>query len=252
MNLKPNNMDSSVIQKSLNLYPLLTNNSANRYLRFGFIIRALQIKDSRFQLNSLLEKDGTEKRNPYLTSESNIYINSFYINLIGGLDNLAWVLHYELNLVDGASEKSRKRQQISLFHKEFIKRLRKVDEKMANDILTYKPWFEEIKEFRDPAAHRIPLYCPPGVITDEHQDELEMARTEFENQDYSRNPDEYMNALHKVHSVGEFKAMFIGFSESGDKIYPLQRTINADYDPFWELSDTIITNMAEKLNKNIS
>ena len=77
------NQDFMVIGKGQELVSKLTDQRAKKYLRFGFIIRALQIKESWFQLNGLLEKDGGKNRNPYETVQTNIYLNSFYLNLLG-------------------------------------------------------------------------------------------------------------------------------------------------------------------------
>ena len=235
------NMDSSVIQTAFNVIHLLTNNSANRYIRLGFVIRALQIKESRFHLNQLLKNDGEKNRNPYETTETNIYLNSYYLNLFGALDCLAWGFHYEFDLIEGATEKNRKRNKISLFHDAYLERLRAINSDLVKQILEYKSWYQNVKEFRDPAAHRIPLYCPPGVVTNEHQQELESAKEDYENQDYSIDPDAYMNAMRKLSSVGEFRAIFLSYSEDGDTMFPLKRTLNEDYDPFWSLSNLVLT-----------
>lgn len=48
--------------------------------------------------------------------QSKYTIELIYINLNGALDNLAWVIHYEFNVIDGASEHNSKRNKIGLFN----------------------------------------------------------------------------------------------------------------------------------------
>ncbi len=118
------NQESLVIGKGQELLMKLTDNRAKKYLRFGFNIRALQIKESWFQLNSLLEKDGGKNRDPYETVHTNIFLNSYYLNLLGAVDNLAWILQHEFNLIEGATEANAKRNKIIIFGKRVRKEIK--------------------------------------------------------------------------------------------------------------------------------
>ena len=154
--------DSIVIGKGQELVAKLTDQRAIKYLRFGFNVRALQIKESWFQLNELLEKDGGNNRNPYETVQTNIYLNSYYLNLLGAIDNLAWVLQHEFNLIEGATEANGKRNKIIIFGKDFIAKLNALDSDLVRDIDSYKKWFENVKEFERSCRPPNTLILPTG------------------------------------------------------------------------------------------
>ena len=237
-----------VIGKGQRICMKLSDERAQKYLRFGFNIRALQIKESWFQLNNLLENDGGNNRSPYETTQTNIYLNSYYLNLLGAVDNLAWVLQHEFNLIEGATEANRKRNKITIFGKDFVAKLSALDSNLATELEPYKEWFEIVKEFRDPAAHRIPLYCPPGIVTDKHAESYKQASEKFAAQDYSVDRTAYMEAMHEVSMVGEFKPVFVSFSErAGDNIFLLEKTLSEDYNPFWKLANTALTGVERNL-----
>jgi hypothetical protein len=105
-----------------------------------------------------------------------------------------------------------------------------------------------MKEFRDPAAHRMPLYCPPGVMLDDHQKEYKKATENLSKQKYSDENDDYMNALREQSNIGSFFPIFIGSSEIEIKIYPIDKTLFEDYSPFWELSIIVLDGINRILN----
>lgn len=242
------NKDIRVIGKGQELVSKLTNLRAKKYLWLGFNIRALQIKETRFQLNRLLEKSGCNNQDPYQAVQTNIYINSYYLNLVGAIDNLSWVLQHEFNLIEGASESNNKRNKIIIYGKDFAVKLSVLDSELVKDIELYRKWFEVVKEFRDPAAHRMPLFCPPGIITDKHVENYKQAFEKYAAQDYSLDSTAFMNAMHDMAMVGEFKPVFVGFSEGAeDKLFPLEKTLNEDYEPFWNLAYTVLAGVERNL-----
>ncbi|KPA52002.1 hypothetical protein VT25_18180 [Photobacterium leiognathi subsp. mandapamensis] len=232
--------DSFTIGKFQELSSKISNDEAMHYLRQGYGIRALQIKDTHFQLTKIIEKSGGKNLTPYETTKINLLLNAYYLNLIGAIDNLAWALHYGFNVIDGARENNKKRTQIGLFSKTFQESLKLLKPDVVSQLNQYKDWFFELKEFRDPAAHRIPLYCAPGVVKEEHRDEYNKAKEHYLKQDYRKDRDGYMNAQWALGQVGVFEAIFICYTESFEQIiYPLNRTVNDDYQPFWEVSEIV-------------
>jgi len=107
------------------------------------------------------------------------HLNSFYIHLHGMLDNLAWMIAHELNMFGGVSEDDYSaRRRVGLFKFAFQEAL---GQALVNDFLNSKKcWYDATKDWRDPIAHRIPLYAVPCVLTNADQDrfkqleELEM------------------------------------------------------------------------------
>ncbi|CED59232.1 Putative uncharacterized protein [Moritella viscosa] len=240
--------DTDVIHKFQVLVRHLKNPIAKKYLKFGFNIRALQILETEHQLREVIEKAGSVPFSPYETTRINILLNSFYLNILGAVDNLAWVIQYEFDVISGATEKNNKKHDISLFKKKFRKGLNKYNPEIITEVYKFETWFNDIKNFRDPAAHRMPLCCPANVIGPEHKKELDNAQEKFRKQNYSKDRDAYMNAQREMSKVGSFQPIFLHISgEEGEQIYPLSRTINEDYEPFWGLSYAILEVIEERL-----
>ncbi len=104
-----------------------------------------------------------------------MHLNSYYVQMRGALDNLAWAVHYERSLFGAGDESDRKIQRrCYLFGPEFIRALRGSAPTLAVELAAKVPWADEFKALRDPVAHRVPLYAPPIVI--ETQEEVEQFR----------------------------------------------------------------------------
>ncbi len=218
----------------------LSDPRARKYLLYGFNMRALQIKETKFQLSKTIEKAGGKNLSPYDICHVNIFLNAFYLNMLGALDNLAWTMQHEFSIIDGANESDKSRNSIGLFHIKFRNGLKRIDSETVDSLMQYDEWFSELKKFRDPAAHRMPLYCAPGVVTSEHQDRYKAAADKLLAQNYMKDPSSYMDAQYGLSMVGNFQPIFTSFGESDDMLYPLLRTIELDYHPFWELAHCIL------------
>lgn len=83
----------------------------------------------------------------------NLLINSIYINIAGLLDNMAWFLAKFTGMQPEECE-----SDIRLFCKKYWKR-RNLKE-LGNLVRNHDKWHRELKNIRDPIAHRIPLYIP--------------------------------------------------------------------------------------------
>lgn len=241
--------DSSTIGDYQLLVSKLSDPRARKYLLYGFNMRALQIKETKFQLSQTIEKAGGKNLSPYDICHVNIFLNAFYLNMLGALDNLAWAMQHEFSIIDGANASDKSRNGIGLFHNKFQDGLKRIDGETVDSLLQYHEWFSELKKFRDPAAHRMPLYCAPGVVTSEHQGQYKAAADKLSAQNYLKDPNSYMDAQYELSMVGNFQPIFTSFSESEDMLYPLLRTIERDYHPFWEVANYMLGFFEKNLTK---
>jgi hypothetical protein len=89
--------------------------------------------------------------------KATIAIQAFVLNVVGCVDNLAWVWVYERS-VTASNGAELDRKSVGLWKRE-------VQAAMSKEFRAYldtrKLWFESINNFRDALAHRIPLYIPP-------------------------------------------------------------------------------------------
>jgi hypothetical protein len=177
---------------------------AQVHIRNGLIRRHLMLQRCRMWLREECRKHKSTV-GPYVATELSIYVNAFYVNLCGALDNLAWALTYELSLLPQVLEEQRRTQRfVNLGSPEFATalslRLPDVSAQLEKD----RAWLRELKKFRDPAAHRLPLTVVAGVLDEaDHQEATRL-------QDLAKaaatrgNSSAFFELQRQVHALGRF------------------------------------------------
>src|SRR5262249_54414608 len=101
------------------------------------------------------ERDGIPEEDEILGAT--IAIQAFVVNVVGCVDNLAWVWVYEKS-VKASNGQELDRKSVGFWKRE-------VQASMSQKFRVYlderKAWFDSINNFRDALAHRIPFYIPP-------------------------------------------------------------------------------------------
>ena len=146
-----------------------TSANARRHFNEGFIRRHYMLQSSRLFLSQLCTQGRQEPLSPYEATDCAIHLNAYYLNLRGTLDNLAWILQYEWQLLAGVTEDEGDRQSCYLFGHKFLASLESRCPELGSALKQQGSWARELAELRDPAAHRIPIYVPPSVITSQEQ-----------------------------------------------------------------------------------
>ena len=148
------------------LFPKLKNKTAVTNLRFGIGRRTKQIWLGLRTLLDVVHPEHTDPLPRESVEEVSRDLNVIYINIRGTLDNLAWCLAGEFG-----SEDVEKLNPMSvyLFGRDFLKS----DglKEFADFLGTFMDWSRELKERRDPSAHRIPLSVPPAILDKAAQEE---------------------------------------------------------------------------------
>ena len=121
------------------------------------------------------------------------------------------------------------RSFVQLVGKNFRSTLRQKQLTQLDDELDLvRDWYWEIREFRDAAAHRIPLSVPPAVLTDddvERRSDLDKRAAELI---ASGNHRDGMNLLHQSFRLGTFEPVFV--SETTEiKCYGLLSRVDQDH-----------------------
>jgi hypothetical protein len=140
----------------------VTNEEAKYYLQFGATRRLEMIWYAYRNLVSMAPPDRSEPLESEESRQLMTDLNVIYLNLRGVLDNLAWALLSEF-VPERLS--SLRPMQVGLF-------LPSVKgEKAFSDLIDlinqHQSWDRDVKERRDPAAHRIPLALPPALLNKE-------------------------------------------------------------------------------------
>ena len=150
----------------------LSSPQATKHLKDGFMHRLLMSQDARRELEQLLTQQGQRIPEPAELARLSNFLNGFYLNLVGALDNLAWILTYELKLREEIDEEGKTRTFVGLYKPRFREALNGKLPELGLRLANYQPWFDEVKSLRDPAAHRMPLGFVSGYVAGEDVDEF--------------------------------------------------------------------------------
>src|SRR4051812_9080488 len=93
--------------------------SAARHVFHGVIQRVLMLQAGRIFLLQEADPADRSPRGIYMATDLSLHANAYYLNLRGGLDNLAWCLHYQFSLIQTTDERDGKRKSVYLFAEKF-------------------------------------------------------------------------------------------------------------------------------------
>ncbi|MDA3800391.1 MAG: hypothetical protein PF692_15105 [Kiritimatiellae bacterium] len=227
------------------LKTFLSNKQAQEHLQDGLTQRHYIIRRCHDYLTANCAKQKENSLSVYETTEAALFINAFYLNLRGALDNLAWILQFELNIIKTVSTTSSSdRMKISLFGKDFLKSLADLNADLINIINNVKTWGVDLAKFRDPAAHRIPLYVPHSIIdTQEQLKEHKRLNDIMEKNAHNLTSAQHFQIIQDIRDIASFKPLFIITSEEGLKIYNISEQIPSDYRKYLELTTAILSDL---------
>jgi hypothetical protein len=140
------------------------------------------------------------------------------MNLRGTLDNFAWCFLYEK---EACAVGLLSRMNIDLFAKKFRELPSFV--KIAREISAHDDWNKEVKERRDPVAHRIPLYIPPSIVDHEEAERYKELVGEY--------------AFAQLSNIGSFYPCFQHHPDEG--IIPIYPTLPTDMTHLIRIGNTI-------------
>lgn len=193
---------------------------AKQFLQFGAGRRlSLLWHAYRGVLNVVYEK----RVEPLSTEESRELtrdLHVIYTNITGTLDNLCWALLHEF-----APDKSElPPQQIALFGKTIAQ-----DGRFAtlwDSIRLYEGWNKDLKERRDPATHRIPLFVPPQIVTGPQAEIYQTLMQEYWGRLVELDFDGSDAVMSRLQKLGEFTPIFLHDPAHG--AFPIYPTTSDD------------------------
>ena len=79
----------------------------------------------------------------YLATRLTLLLNTYYLNLAGSLDNLAWALTYQYSLVEDVDENNWKhRKFVQLLDEKFLAKLRERNlEQLGKELQPFRDWY---------------------------------------------------------------------------------------------------------------
>ncbi|MBQ4077783.1 hypothetical protein IJD15_01190 [bacterium] len=140
----------------------LKDSNAIEYLQQGYGRRISILKFCCKRIFEIFPPDRTELLKEDELDELDIFIQSFFVNIYGIIDNLLWIINFEKNLdLENLKVKITNERIKQFFSNDFNSYL---DNRQKN---SFSEWYEkECKTFRHSLCHRIPLYVPPSYIFD--------------------------------------------------------------------------------------
>ncbi|CDX15167.1 conserved hypothetical protein [Mesorhizobium plurifarium] len=134
------------------------------HLVFGAGRRSRMIWGAVRQLHGLIPPNRTEPLLHDDAFEAARALNDIYIHARGILDNYAWALIFLFG--EGVTAKLHQ-NDASLFGRKFLSL--EILSDFHKITTKYAAWNRELKERRDPVAHRIPLSVPPAMFDEDDQ-----------------------------------------------------------------------------------
>lgn len=143
----------------------------HRHLEHGFARRLYMLQASRIYFETLFSEGRRESLDSHESTLAALHANAFYVGIRGALDNLAWAAQFKFSLFGGVTEGGKGRGKIDLFKDCFVEVVEKRFGVLGIKLRAKQKWSQDLKKFRDPAAHRIPIYVPPGVVSQQQLEE---------------------------------------------------------------------------------
>jgi len=202
---------------------------AQKHLQRGLLVRINMMQESVVELCEELDSaDGP--LSSHLASRLTLLINAFYQHLAGSLNNLAWAIIYQHGFRDPVNEDCPSQRKLAqLLGPKFLNELSQNGlNEVKVELMAKRNWYKEMKEFRDPAAHRIPLLVPQSILSKEDIDEewhLDSNAAElFSKGNYS----EGMSTSRQINKLGKQLPWFASETTSL-QMYDLAGRINLDH-----------------------
>jgi hypothetical protein len=214
---------------------IVESENIHRHLVFGLARRLRLLQRSYDFFVGLIERGGGKPLHGAVQQDAQIHLNSFYVQIRGSLDNMAWAFLHSRNAHIDEEDKNQ-RKKANLRGKDFLRDMRSVDVKLADYVESIYPWFDDLKAFRDPIAHRVPIYTPPSAMTSQQQQESKDAFQETFQLIQAGGDDEGIKAaMVNLKGIGTYIPMISRETEGGTELIPLLDQMEKDLDQLFEL-----------------
>jgi hypothetical protein len=217
------------------------NEGARKHLHHGLLVRVNMLEESAVILDEELQSaDGS--LSSYLATKLTLLLNAYYLNLAGSLDNLAWAMVYHHAMQEEINEdEPRQRQFAQLLGKKFLTAIQQRGlTSLHKKIQGFNDWYWEMRKFRDPAAHRIPVLVPCSIYTE--KDILEANRLDAEASGLFVKGEhaEGMNTFRQTYQLGEQLPVFISETTSV-RMYDLAERLNLDHANWYSIVSAVLS-----------
>lgn len=178
-------------------------------------------------------------KNSYECETVNVMLNSIYLHIRGILDNTAWLLYYDLEL-----QNLNIPRDIDFSGNNYLKAIQ-TNKKIEKVIQDYSLWMKELKEKRDPIAHKLPLYIPAKFIDNEEDLKKAIDLKKLGEEKRKVNDETWIQDEFASMYVGDFKPVIMNLDTEKEmgKIYPILPEIKRDIENFSNFIFKIFNNL---------
>ena len=165
-------------------------------------------------------------------------LNTIYINIVGVIDNYAWVIRHEMG---SAVIRALPANRVGLFVKAFLKD--PCFAPLAPRLNPFRAWFTELRSRRDPAAHQIPLYVPPTALDPENRRRYQQIEEEIA----SLTPLQEFSRINELNNEQERLGVFVNkfMHHPGEPLIPFYPTIPQDLAQLIRISSAVRRSIRE-------
>jgi hypothetical protein len=175
-------------------------------------------------------------RNDELT-HLNMCLNSYYVNLRGALDNLAWAALYRFGLRPEIDEADRSTQRFCTFGGKAFRKSLAVAKPFTETLVEgIQSWLKDLATFRDPAAHRLPLAMAPALLSHEEGEKYKGLVEGAMAAASTLNFDTYDKLMGDANALGKFTPFLNSPRAPDGGIYIVPNLIAADHRRFLDFS----------------
>ena len=230
-----------LLYESLNLTAHLSND-VQRHLKEGLSRRVLLIQANRLAIRQLADSQRKDALSTYECGDLNIHLNSFYVQMRGALDNLAWALHYQYQLLGAVNEDDfQTRARCQLLQPKFLTALQKHEPRLAHDLSAHLSWAADFRLLRDPVAHRIPLYAVPGVAGPEEKAQIDLKYEEAAAAVKAGDFGASISAIGEAHEIGRYYPVFAMSGPKGIEVRQIHPQVSRDQTSFLSVSQCVVS-----------
>jgi hypothetical protein len=128
-----------------------------------------------------------------------------------------------------------------LFRQRLLPALKAKCPELASVLDQHDNWSKELAELRDPAAHRVPIYVPPSVITSQEQAEKFRRIAAQADVPLSERGDRLISEIYReAQAVADFKPVMIISTPQGWATRPISGQVRSDHDKYLIIATAVV------------
>lgn len=206
------------------------------YLRFGAGRRFLMMWEAYRSIVNIIPPDREDPLELGETGELNRDLNVIYMNVRGVLDNLAWAALFEFDNKNAEELNKNNKKAVGIFQPCILKN--NIFLSIRSEIADHKDWSKEVKDRRDPVAHRIPLAVPPSFLSGDEKDAFTSLQDKYYTASGNLDFERANNLMKRLNEFGTFVPVFVHNPEDG--LIGLYPTLPNDLVHIIHISNTIV------------